>query len=218
MTDKKNGGIGETSMDKNKIIESDDSNQTSSRRNIIKKTLVGGAVIGGTTQLKSIEWSKPVIDSVLIPAHATTTDIGGEADPCGGVPLDCMSTDPTAGRRRIFNRNTATPTVVGSVRSLTATVCPPQAGVNVTLNATSGNPVNATLDQIFSFDPPNMLPVVVPTDAMGVATFSEVTLQFDVTDRDSPSSMNLNLMFSVGADTCDFTVPISETAFFPLPA
>ena len=43
-----------------------------SRRKVLRNTLIGGAVISTSAVPK--KWSKPVLDSVLLPTHAATTD------------------------------------------------------------------------------------------------------------------------------------------------
>ena len=45
--------------------------ENNSRRKVLKSTLAGGVVI--TTTIKSEEWVKPVVNSVIIPAHAQTS-------------------------------------------------------------------------------------------------------------------------------------------------
>lgn len=84
-------------------------NKTSKRREILKGAAIGSA------------WTAPVIQSVLIPAHAATTDSGGE--PGGGVTTEppCMlfsgvgSAGGSGGNRDIYvcavvNGNSATVT------------------------------------------------------------------------------------------------------------
>lgn len=44
-------------------------NQGEDRRGALKKLLTGGGVIVGTSALPS-EWTKPVIESIITPAHA----------------------------------------------------------------------------------------------------------------------------------------------------
>ena len=43
-----------------------------SRRKALKSTLIGGAVISAS--VAPDKWKKPVLDSVVLPAHAATTD------------------------------------------------------------------------------------------------------------------------------------------------
>ena len=52
----------------------------SARRKLLKTTL-GGTILGGAAA--SSPWVKPVVESVVIPAHAETTDSGG--DPGSGI-------------------------------------------------------------------------------------------------------------------------------------
>lgn len=48
--------------------------QGEDRRGALKKLLAGGGVIVGASALPS-EWTKPVIESVTLPAHAGTSPI-----------------------------------------------------------------------------------------------------------------------------------------------
>ena len=42
------------------------------RRKALRKLLVGGGIVGASTQLPD-KWTKPLVDSVLVPAHAQTS-------------------------------------------------------------------------------------------------------------------------------------------------
>ena len=42
------------------------------RRKALQKLLVGGGIVGASTQLPD-KWTKPLVDSVLVPAHAQTS-------------------------------------------------------------------------------------------------------------------------------------------------
>jgi len=50
----------------------DQTKQSDSRRKIIKRLLAGGGVVA-TGQLIPDKWAKPVVESVLLPAHATSS-------------------------------------------------------------------------------------------------------------------------------------------------
>jgi len=68
---------------------------TSTRRKALKVMAAGsGAIIAGKSMPES--WSKPVIDTVLLPTHAATTDDTGSL-PAGTVI--CASMDVAAGAR-----------------------------------------------------------------------------------------------------------------------
>lgn len=56
-----------------------DKKTTNSRRRLLKSAMIGGGVLGASQD----KWSRPIIDSVVLPAHATTT--GSGAAPGGGA-------------------------------------------------------------------------------------------------------------------------------------
>jgi hypothetical protein len=56
--------------------------QKETRRKVLRNTLIGGAVI--STGALPEKWSKPVLDSVILPVHAETTD-DSDSNP-GGNP------------------------------------------------------------------------------------------------------------------------------------
>lgn len=65
-----------------------DNKSSESRRKLLKKMAIGGATIAAGRSLPS-EWSKPVVDSVLLPAHAQTSAPQS-------LSVTCTRTDPTA--------------------------------------------------------------------------------------------------------------------------
>jgi len=77
-----------------------DKNSTDSRRKLLKSIAAGsGAVIAGKSLPES--WSKPIVDTVMLPAHAATTatdDSSTERTCCAGVfcGLD-FDSSPVAG-------------------------------------------------------------------------------------------------------------------------
>lgn len=87
------------------------SQQNDSRRKLLKSIAAGsGAVVAGKSLPES--WSKPIIDSVVLPVHAETTDSSGSS---GGENTCCL-TDGTYCDSIYFNsgsaflRDTAVPT------------------------------------------------------------------------------------------------------------
>jgi hypothetical protein len=82
------------------------------RREMAKKAAVGVTLAGAA-------WQKPVVEHVILPAHAQTSPSDGEVT-CV-EPLICAvagSFSPTGGAT----------TVCGTITSLSATICPPEAG------------------------------------------------------------------------------------------
>ena len=61
---------------------------TNSRRRVLKSIAAGsGAVITGKSLPET--WTRPVIDTVMLPAHATTTDDSGSAGSAVTTPPPC---------------------------------------------------------------------------------------------------------------------------------
>ena len=65
------------------MTEENNNSSKNSRRRILKGTLLGGAAV--TSGMAGNKWVKPTVQSVLLPAHANTTDSGG--DPGSGTNL-----------------------------------------------------------------------------------------------------------------------------------
>ncbi len=96
--DKKNKGIDSPENDSSIKIENG-ADKKNSRRKILKKTLTGGAVI--SAGVASSKWSKPVIDLVVLPAHAQTSmpddgSGGSTTDSPGGGTTTATPTTTTA--------------------------------------------------------------------------------------------------------------------------
>ena len=66
-----------------------DKKAENSRRKLLKTAVVGGGVLGASKAMPE-KWSKPVVDSVLIPTHAATTGSGG--GPGGGTTAAPVTT------------------------------------------------------------------------------------------------------------------------------
>lgn len=77
-------------------LEKTASDNKDSRRNILKKLAVGGLAAGAAMPTK---WSKPVVDAVVLPAHAQTSDAtvrgggGGTSVPPGPTPGNTIGED-----------------------------------------------------------------------------------------------------------------------------
>jgi len=66
----------------------------SSRRKALKKIAAGGAVAG--LLALSGKWSKPVVDSIILPAHAQATNAEG---PAGTTSTTTTTVAPNGGGR-----------------------------------------------------------------------------------------------------------------------
>lgn len=89
---------------KNQNEASQKTEKSMSRRKAVRAIVIGGGVVTGAKGLPS-EWAAPVVNSVILPSHAATTD----------------DTDSGAG-----GNTTAAPTTVAPTTAApTTTLCPP---------------------------------------------------------------------------------------------
>jgi hypothetical protein len=65
---------------------------SSSRRRLLKALTAGGAGAAITAKLLPASWTRPVVDSVLLPAHAQATGFSGSFSTSGVVLADAGST------------------------------------------------------------------------------------------------------------------------------
>ena len=128
MMGKKGKGINSLENESSVEIENGADKQNS-RRNILKQTLAGGAVI--TAGVASSKWSKPVIDSVVLPAHAETSTPGGGSG--GGT-----TASPSGGTTTVTPTTTALPTTTTAIPTTTTTT------TTTTLNPNSNTTTNFT--------------------------------------------------------------------------
>jgi len=61
--------------DKQTLSSKESTQQSNSRRRILQALTVGG--VASSSQFLPEQWSKPVVNSLMLPAHATTTDTTG---------------------------------------------------------------------------------------------------------------------------------------------
>ncbi|MEM7194029.1 MAG: hypothetical protein AAF402_03705 [Pseudomonadota bacterium] len=80
--------------------QSESDQPTESRRKTLKATLLGGGLVGATT---ATQWSKPVVDSVILPSHANTTGSGGD----GGEGEDMQNASYFDDVSQVFDINDA---------------------------------------------------------------------------------------------------------------
>jgi hypothetical protein len=53
------------------------------RRKILKSTLAGGAIV--TANIMPDDWTEPVLDSIILPAHAQTSGDAADSDAGSGT-------------------------------------------------------------------------------------------------------------------------------------
>lgn len=104
--DKKNSGTHEAPKEDKDAASSGQSGTSSEqRRESLRRILAGGGIVIGADSLPS-KWGKPLIDSVVLPAHAATS----LADPCA------LNVTPVSGGVQVV---------------VSGFVSPPTGGVNV---------------------------------------------------------------------------------------
>ncbi len=91
--------------------------QSEERRRAVKKIIGGMGVIAGMHALPD-KWTRPLVDAVVLPAHAATSPLNSLSDPC---------------QLRLLAGTQATATVTVQV---TGFVIPPQGGITVNITAT----------------------------------------------------------------------------------
>ena len=74
-----------------------DKKSSESRRKLLKSIAAGsGAIVAGKSLPES--WSRPIVDSVMLPAHAQTSPVTPPAPlTCSSDPLTVVSNEPTGG-------------------------------------------------------------------------------------------------------------------------
>lgn len=110
------------------------------RRKAVKNILMAGGSAITAGQLSSAEWTKPVIESVVLPAHAATSTIGFSISDPVSLSYICTSDDV--------------------IIDITGYINQPIAGINVRLELSWSGP-NPTMNT-----PPNTT-INVVTDANG---------------------------------------------------
>lgn len=192
------------------------------RRLVLKSIVTGGAVT--TTKTLPDKWTRPITDSVLMPAHA-------QASPTGPVTLACRVLDvdsvPQAdGDADGLSFDPAGPPFSGganvtvdgffdassSTDSGTDDVEITLGGVSATLDPAAAGDVTLSLSTDGDFDLDTAGPFDVDPNGSGVATFPDIN--GDLLPSDGVSSGDLELRFSApGADDCVISFTFVEDGF-----
>jgi len=157
-----------------------------SRRNTLKKLLAGSGVIIAS-QSTPEKWTKPIVDSVMLPAHAQTSQILGTIsanwilgdDAPGGL---AGMTGPTSNSAAGFLYDD------GTSSDITASISPAVAGVVISLDVS----VSGTTFTGFDTAPSSS----VPTSASGDVSFMDSAGVANDDFGDSPGTGSIAMTFS----------------------
>jgi len=136
---------------------------TTSRRAVLTRVF---GVAAGAAVIAPTSWTKPVIDSVLIPAHATTTTVGTGLSFDGGVLASAASETRTPSGGTSIDALSAL-TIAGCITAPSQTItCTATADLGgTTVNLGSGSVVSGTSGD-FSVDINVPASSVAPTTAI----------------------------------------------------
>ena len=187
------------------------------RRRLLGSLAGGGAVgaflIGGLPE----KWVKPVINSVVAPAHAQTSvilDLTCEVETFSlesGFGVFTPAAGPVSGGDTVdFDSsfpNAVSVTLSGISATLSPTPLPVGEQVSLSIDVT-----NTTTDAVMA-DPS---PAPVTPDGSGVAVFPDIDIDFNQTDV-APASGTVDLVFSAPSATSDCTISFTFTEDENLP-
>lgn len=153
------------------------------RRTTLRKLLASGAVVA-TSQTVPDKWSKPVVDSVMLPAHAQTSG--------GAIIANWVLGDDAPGGTSGMGPGTSTATDFlyddGTSSTITAAVSPASAGVPIHLDIS----VAGTTFSGFDTAPADS----ASTDGAGVASFLDSTSVVNDDFGDTPGDGSVTMTFS----------------------
>jgi len=90
--------------------------ESKTRRGALKSASTSAFVAVAATQIPG-QWKKPVVDSIIIPAHAVTTDIAG-----GGGDLTTTAVTPTVAPTTVAPTTVAPGTTIMSTMMMTTMI------------------------------------------------------------------------------------------------
>ncbi|MEM7193918.1 MAG: hypothetical protein AAF402_03145 [Pseudomonadota bacterium] len=105
-----------------KSVSREELDRTTSRRKAISKLLAASGAIG-ITQTLDKEWVKPTVRSVVMPAHAATTDTGG--GPGGGTTQPPPTPSPMVSQTPMMSPSPSAPLVSMSTSPSPSPTAPP---------------------------------------------------------------------------------------------
>jgi len=177
-----------------------------SRRSALKKLLIAAGVLTGYQVLPK-QWTRPIIEQVVLPAHAQTSGVS-LTDPCESVTL--------------VSGNQSSPTVIIKVQGY---IIPAIAGVTINISATvSGGtggttPTSTTTNNNGKYSinmvvhgGPGITAVSVEITAVGA--IGSANCSVSVPDADSAGSSDGDEEeYECGSD--DYLVPVTNDSSYP---
>lgn len=188
------------------------------RRRLLQSLTIGGAAV--TVKQLPEQWSRPVLDTAMLPAHSETTmpvavSLTCEVDGPSQVDSSAgFNVQPATVGESWLRGGTQGTVIVGiddnqtstfEFLGLEATLMPPDAGP-VTLDVNSGGTgmsVNQGANQ------------TVPPNAGGTARFDLVQAEFNAGNNTIGDSGSLTFNYAASGEDCVINVTFIEVAPFP---
>jgi hypothetical protein len=147
------------------------------RRRLLKALAAGGGAVAAT-QVVPARWVKPIVDTVVVPAHAQAS----------GPSMLVQLSVRDDGAPETFNASGVADSALLAadndllVDGQATLINPPVPGQTVTLTLALAGGTDGDID--------SLNPLVVPSDAgTGVATFGDISVQQDDTAGDPPQDL-----------------------------
>ncbi len=175
------------SSSENQVVSKD---HTPTRRKALKKLLVGGGAAVAASHALPTKWTKPVVDSVILPAHAQTTVV-----PTTTVFMQNFRGQFTAGQQNNPIINSIDQPQEGLYATILDTVIP---------NAHAGGFTQRPADMCIEVNGTSFTAtLVVDTDiftASGIVGGGSVTMTDVDGCRSTPTDLSVNSASTAGAD------------------